>query len=115
VRPWEWAAAELLKTVSGLAEGKFYPVMVSLELLLEFVGRGLHPSTFRLNVSAFCGTRGAFRCCLRFILCHKRLKLSWKVDVCKPLLVGAILPLGVVAVAHALAHHAAPAAAAKTQ
>ena len=22
-------------------------------------GRGLHPSTFRLNLSAFCGTRGA--------------------------------------------------------
>jgi hypothetical protein len=24
-------------------------------------GRGLHPSTFRLNVSAFCGIGGAFR------------------------------------------------------
>jgi len=26
-------------------------------------GRGLHSSTFRLNVSAFCGIGGAFRGC----------------------------------------------------
>ena len=26
-------------------------------------GRGLHSSTFRLNVSAFCGVGGAFRGC----------------------------------------------------
>jgi len=52
-------------------------------------GRGLHSSTFRLTVSALCGTGGAFRgclgClwgvrgylgCLRCILCRTRLKLS---------------------------------------
>jgi len=27
-------------------------------------GRGLHSSTFRLNVSAFCGIGGAFRGCV---------------------------------------------------
>ena len=27
------------------------------------LGRGLHSSTFRLNVSAFCGIGGAFRGC----------------------------------------------------
>ena len=27
-------------------------------------GRGLHSFTFQLNVSAFCGTGGAFRGCL---------------------------------------------------
>jgi hypothetical protein len=27
-------------------------------------GRGLHSSTFRLNLSATCGTGGAFRGCL---------------------------------------------------
>ena len=53
-------------------------------------GRGLHSSTFRLNVSAFCGIRGAcwgclggdqdvsggMRGCLGCILCQKRLRLS---------------------------------------
>jgi hypothetical protein len=50
-------------------------------------GRGLHSSTFRLNVSAFSGMGDAFRdcfggcagvCrrCLGCILCQKRLKLS---------------------------------------
>jgi hypothetical protein len=28
------------------------------------LGRALHSSTFRLNLSAFCGTGGAFRGCL---------------------------------------------------
>ena len=28
------------------------------------LGRGLHSSTFRLNLSAFCGIGGAFRGCL---------------------------------------------------
>jgi hypothetical protein len=27
-------------------------------------GRGLHSFTFQLNLTAFCGTRGAFRGCL---------------------------------------------------
>jgi len=31
---------------------------------LEAAGRGLHSSTVRLNVSAFCGTGGALRGCL---------------------------------------------------
>jgi hypothetical protein len=53
-------------------------------------GRGLHSSTFRLNVSAFSGIGGVFRGyvggvwvvsavirgCLGCILCHKRLRLS---------------------------------------
>ena len=46
-------------------------------------GRGLHSSTFRLNVSAFCGIGVAFRSCsgsvyqvLGGILCQKRLRLS---------------------------------------
>jgi hypothetical protein len=29
------------------------------------LGRALHSSTFRLNLSAFCGIGGAFRGCLR--------------------------------------------------
>ena len=73
-------------------------------LLTYVAGRGLHSSTFRLNVSAFCGTGGAFRGCLGgaqevnggitgclrvgCILCQKRLRLSWKVDECKPLVAG---------------------------
>jgi hypothetical protein len=53
-------------------------------------GRGLHSSTFRLNLSASCGIGGAFRCCLGgvwevsrgvracsgCVLCQKRLRLS---------------------------------------
>jgi hypothetical protein len=54
-------------------------------------GRGLHSSTFRLNVSAFCVLGGAFRSrlrgvwqvakgiskgCLGCILCQKGLRLS---------------------------------------
>ena len=52
--------------------------------------RGLHSSTFRLNVSAFCGIGGAFKGCLGgvqevlggirgcsgCILCQERLRLS---------------------------------------
>ena len=30
-------------------------------------GRGLHSSTFQLNVSAYCGIGGAFRGCLRSV------------------------------------------------
>jgi hypothetical protein len=59
-------------------------------LSVSIVGRGLHSSTFRLNVSAVCGIGGAFRCCLRgergvsggirgclgYISCQKRLRLS---------------------------------------
>jgi hypothetical protein len=53
-------------------------------------GRGLHSSTFRLNVSALCGIGGAFRGCLGVVYgvsggiggrlgcisCQKRLRLS---------------------------------------
>jgi len=49
VCPWLEVAAEY-----GAYEGA-----------VEVVGRGLHSSTFRLNVSALCGIRGAFRGCLR--------------------------------------------------
>jgi len=31
---------------------------------LQVEPRGFHSSTFRLNMSAFCGIRGAFRGCL---------------------------------------------------
>ena len=62
-------------------------------------GRALHSFAFRLNVSAFCGIGGAIRGyqgivqgvlgvtmkCVGCILCQKRLRLSWKVDECKPL------------------------------
>jgi len=53
-------------------------------------GRGLHSSTFRLNVSGFCGIGGAYRGrmggvygglggirgCIECIVCQKRLRLS---------------------------------------
>jgi hypothetical protein len=56
----------------------------------DVAGRGLHSSTFRLNVSAFCGIGGYIyglfrrgpggvresRGCRGCILCQKRLKLS---------------------------------------
>ena len=37
------------------------PAPPELEQGAGITGRGLHPSTFRLNVSAFCGIGGAFR------------------------------------------------------
>jgi formyltetrahydrofolate synthetase len=57
---------------------------------LERLGRGLHSSTFWLNVSAFCEIGGAFwgcsrsvyggfrgiRGCIGSVLCQKRLRLS---------------------------------------
>jgi len=68
--------------------------------------RGLHSSTFQLNVSASCGIGVAFRGCLggvwgvyrvytgvlggikgcsRCIWCQNQLRLSWEMDECKPL------------------------------
>jgi len=61
--------------------------------------RGLHSSTFQLNVSAFYSIGGALRGCLGSvlvvvgdyrgylgcILCQKRLRLSLEVDECEPL------------------------------
>jgi hypothetical protein len=61
--------------------------------------RGLHSSTFQLNLSAFCGIGVAFRGCFEgvwgvigdakgyfgCISCQKWLILSWKLDECKPL------------------------------
>jgi len=55
-----------------------------------YTGRGLPSSTFRLNLSAFCGIGGAIRGyqgvvqevlgaimgCSGYILCQKRLRLS---------------------------------------
>ena len=72
----------------------------------EVPGRGLHLSTFRRNVSASCEIGGAFRGNLggvwdvlggikggiRCISCKKRLRLSWTVDGCKPLVAGEIHP-----------------------
>ena len=71
-------------------------------------GRSLHSSTFRLNMSVFCGIGGAFRNCLGgvqevsmgirgylgYTLCHKRLRLRWKEDECKPLAGGEVRQLG---------------------
>jgi hypothetical protein len=65
-------------------------------------GRGLHSSTFWLNLSAFCGTGAAFmgclggiwavtrgvRGCLGCYLCQIWLSLSRKVVECKPLAAG---------------------------
>jgi len=61
----------------------------SADDLTRNLGRGLHSSNFRLNVSAFCGIGGAFGgsldCVeevsgfqghLGCILCQKRLRLS---------------------------------------
>jgi len=39
-------------------------IVVPMQNALLFAGTGSHSSTFRLNVSALCGTGGAFRCCL---------------------------------------------------
>ena len=72
------------------------------ELDVRVAGRGLHSSTFWLNVSAFCGiggaSRGCFegieevsgvtRGCVGCVLCQKWLRLSSKVAECKPLVVG---------------------------
>ena len=33
-----WGASELMKQMTGVQEGRFYPIMVSMEMLLEFVG-----------------------------------------------------------------------------
>ena len=62
--------------------------------------RGLHSFTSQLNLSAFCGIGGARRDCVARVkgvsggvygvqgvfVCQTRLKLSRKVDECKPLL-----------------------------
>jgi len=77
---------------------------------IEPTGRGLHSSTFQLNVSAFCGIGVAWRVCLGVIMrvifrrcrgdvggswgctgcisCQIRLRFSLKVDECKPLPTG---------------------------
>jgi len=49
--PWAWAAAEKMK--KELVE-KLKPDKQTVD---EVMGRGLHSSTFRLNVSTFCGIR----------------------------------------------------------
>ena len=62
----------------------------ALKSMREALGRGLHSSTFRLNISAFYGIGGECRGCLEsvkeelrgnrgssgYILCWKRLGLS---------------------------------------
>ena len=73
------------------------------------LGRGLHSFTFQLNIGAFCGIGGALWGCLGIncgclggvggmlggvegckgcVSCQIRLRLSRKVDVCKPLMLG---------------------------
>ena len=103
----------LLSTVAFKFNLRFYITETPLlDRLLDALGRGLHSSTFRLNVSALCemgvhlglfigcfrrifaGIRG----CLGCILCQKRLKLSSTVDECKPLALGST---GVDATVHA--------------
>jgi len=87
--------AERWTSVSPWVLALMLPKMVIAELKSgsRHCGRGLHSSTIRLNVSAFCGTGGAFRGCLGGIyevlgdmqgclgclgcsLCQKRLTLS---------------------------------------
>jgi len=72
--------------------------------LLLVVGRGLHWSTFRLNTRALYGKgvhlgvvqgvimgyQGVLGGVYGVFLCQKRLRLSWKVDECEPLVVGAV-------------------------
>ena len=48
------AACCALDWAATMQKGKFH----------KFLGRGLHSSTFRLNVSTLCGIGGAFRGCL---------------------------------------------------
>jgi len=70
---------------------------------LRVGGRGFHSSTSQLNVSTLCGIGGALRGCIEGVFkgCQgvlggvqgvlsfqKRLKLSCKVDECKPLVGG---------------------------
>jgi hypothetical protein len=60
-------------SVSSSVEFDFYVQSAALEavitggavLLSEGVGTGLHSSTYRLNVSPFCGIGGASRGCSR--------------------------------------------------
>ena len=61
-----WVAAAILPVIAvyQAADG------------LRVVGRGLHSSTFRLNVSASYGIGGALRGCLWCILSLKRVMLS---------------------------------------
>ena len=79
-----------LKSVAGLMNFKF---------VKGDIGRGLHSSTFQLNLSAFYRIRGAprgyvarvkgeFRVCRVLCVCQTRLKLSWKLNECKPLDIG---------------------------
>jgi len=79
------------------------------ENLSGSVGRGLHSTTFQLNISAFCGIGGVFmgchwgvkevswgdRRCVGCMVCQEGLKLSSKVDECKPLSVGVRYAVGV--------------------
>ena len=54
------------------------------------VGRGAHSSTIHGNVTTFCGIR-------RVVLATKWLRLSRKVDECKPLGMGTILGITLLA------------------
>jgi hypothetical protein len=59
-----------------------YREQVVLQLQLAQPGaRGLHSSTFQLNISPVCGIRWPASVCQR----QTRLRLRWKVDECKPL------------------------------
>jgi hypothetical protein len=43
------------------AMGEMELAAVEIQNLYELIGRGLHSSSFRVNVSALCGSGGAFR------------------------------------------------------
>jgi len=86
-------AAAAAAAVAGGGPSLYVPTM------RQAGGRGLHSSSFRLNVSALCGIGAAFRGCLGGVsgvirgirgvqsefLFQKRLRLSCEVDECKPL------------------------------
>ena len=55
--PWRGA-------VSVESNSLEFSLVLLIIMLVLIVGRGLHSSTFQLNLSAFCGIGGTFRGCL---------------------------------------------------
>jgi hypothetical protein len=65
VNPWQRAAAAEGVNLQEPAAPPYTALRnIFIAQAMPFVGRGLHLSTFRLNLSAFCGIWGAFRSCL---------------------------------------------------
>jgi hypothetical protein len=64
----------------------FFPLIVVWKYKMWALGRGLHSSTFRLDVS----TLWRLYVWSHTLSVTKRLRLSWHVDECKPLALGAL-------------------------